>query len=234
MPKLPLKKHFNLRFFFERQWLHLLFLLLFVPPVYLMGSLHLRGETFFYLSDQTWFMVALVVPVLHQVVVWLGFKLQLAYGLFTRVFKDKDLFIWGIVFLPLLLLRPLSLIALGFATRGTLFLERSFSLVLFFVMVLPALYTFYSVFRYFGVKRALGGDHFQEKYQKMPLESRGVFKISGNAMYAYGFFLLWAIAFLLASQVALLVAVFQHLYIWIHYLTVEKPHMRRIYETGSQ
>lgn len=40
---------------------------------------------------------------------------------------------------------------------------------------------------------------------------------------------LWSIAFLLGSQAALSVALFQHAYIWVHYSCTEEPDMRLLY-----
>jgi hypothetical protein len=75
----------------------------------------------------------------------------------------------------------------------------------------------------------LGGDHFREKYRRMPLVKKGAFHCSGNAMYLYAFLLLWSIALLHQSHAALMAAGFQHLYIWVHYFTVEKPDMDLIF-----
>ena len=41
--------------------------------------------------------------------------------------------------------------------------------------------------------------------------------------------LLWIIGLVFLSQGALLVALFSHVYIWVHYYTTELPDMRRIY-----
>ena len=84
--------------------------------------------------------------------------------------------------------------------------------------------------RYFGVKRALGADHFDPgQYRDLPMVKEGIYKYTGNGMYIYGFFLLWVPGVLLASPAALLAAAFNHLYIWVHYYTTEKPDMDFIY-----
>ena len=45
----------------------------------------------------------------------------------------------------------------------------------------------YSVRRYFGLKRAAGGDHFYVKYQTMELATKGIFQFTSNGMYVYAF-----------------------------------------------
>ena len=52
-------------------------------------------------------------------------------------------------------------------------------------------------------------------------------------MYTVGFLILWAPAVALASGPALLLAAFNHAYIWVHYLCTERPDMRRIYGGGG-
>jgi hypothetical protein len=49
-------------------------------------------------------------------------------------------------------------------------------------------------------------------------------------MYVFGIGALWIPAFALQSTAALIGAAFSHAYIWVHYLTVEGPDMRRIYQ----
>ena len=58
---------------------------------------------------------------------------------------------------------------------------------------------------------------------------QGIFRFSSNAMYVFGFFLLWVPGILGQSKAALLVAAFNHLYIWVHYYFTEQPDMEIIY-----
>jgi hypothetical protein len=91
------------------------------------------------------------------------------------------------------------------------------------LFLVPALWTMHSVKKYFGFARALGGDHFFERYRAMPMVREGAFKYSSNAMYSFVFIGLWGIALLLGSQAALAVVLFQHAYIWVHWYCTEQP-----------
>ena len=91
---------------------------------------------------------------------------------------------------------------------------------------------YYSVLKYFTLRRALGIDHFDATYRNAPLVRQGMFRYSRNAMYVFGIAILWLPGLLLASKAALLAALFNHLYIWVHYYTVELPDMRTIYGDG--
>ena len=57
----------------------------------------------------------------------------------------------------------------------------------------------------------------------------GIFRYTSNGMYVFGFLLLWVPALWYASAAGICAALFNHLYIWVHYYTTEKPDMRRIY-----
>jgi hypothetical protein len=87
--------------------------------------------------------------------------------------------------------------------------------------------------KYFGLKRALGIDHFDPAYRKIPFIRQGIFKYTSNGMYKFAFLLLWAVGLLFLSEAALLVAAFSHLYIWVHYYCTELPDIRRIYDSPS-
>ena len=79
----------------------------------------------------------------------------------------------------------------------------------------------HSVFRYFTIPRALGGDHFHDQYLNLPLVDQGAFKYSSNAMYSFVFLGMWGIALLTGSWNALVLALFNHAYIWVHMYCTE-------------
>ncbi len=97
-------------------------------------------------------------------------------------------------------------------------------------LLIPVIYLFYSIKKYFGIDRAFGIDHFEpEKLKIIPMVNRGIFKYTSHGMYMFGFFTFWIIGFLFMSKAALLIALFSHIYIWIHYYYTEKPDMDYIY-----
>ena len=93
----------------------------------------------------------------------------------------------------------------------------------------------YSVIRYFGIDRAYGIDHFEpEIYLNKPFVKQGLFKYTDNAMYKFVFLALWAIGLGFLSKAALLVAAFNHLYIWVHFYFTELPDIRHIYGQSAE
>ena len=120
-------------------------------------------------------------------------------------------------------------LCLAIANQGTLPGDLTWLRLAAVAALIPALYTFYSVKRYFTATRAFGADHFFERYRSLPFVKKGIFRYTKNGMYSFGFLLLWAPALWYASSAAVVIALFNHLYIWVHFLATEKPDIRRIY-----
>lgn len=216
-------------YLFKGQGLHFIAGGILIAITAVLGNPKLGDGSWLGIEDVTWFWLAIGLAVIHQALVWLVFRGQLGWALFTRWFGQKDLFIWGLMFLPLLCVRPVLLLGLAISDRGSLGLDSTVGRVLGIVLLLPTLYTFYSVGRYFGIPRALGGDHFRLSYRNMPLVRKGAFRWSSNAMYAFAFLGLWSIALFANSAAALILAVFEHTYVWVHYYATEKVDMELIY-----
>lgn len=219
----------SMSFFFHRQAWHLLALLVLVPAAWLLAFPHIDDGAWLGITATQWFWTTIITSIVHQVVVWVVFRLQLGWATLTHLFGKADLWIWGMIFLPLFVGRVITLVGLARATQATLALPRPLAVGVAVLLLILALYTVWSVLRYFGLTRAMVGDHFRVPYRQMPLENRGIFRYSSNAMYAFGFSVLWAIALFNLSTPALVVAGFQHAYIWVHYYCTEKPDMEIIY-----
>jgi hypothetical protein len=152
-----------LRFLFERQPQHILLLVGLVFGAIYVAQPALDGSSWLGISDHTWFRAAIAVPIVHQLVVGLVFRAQLVFSLFTRLFGKHDMLVWGAVFMPFLLLRPITSVGLGLSDRGSLETLRGLQIGVGVLLLIPVVYTLWSVARYFGLARALGGDHFRQK-----------------------------------------------------------------------
>ena len=128
-----------------------------------------------------------------------------------------------------LLSRPASLILLAIADHDSFALPNVARVAIGAGLGLPAFYTLYSVVRYFGMARAAGIDHFDERYRNELLVRQGAFRYSCNAMYSFGCLAVCVIAVGGASWAAVVVAMFSHAYIWIHYCCTERPDMELVY-----
>ena len=224
-----LRIHPRASYILKGQIQHVLLLLVMIPGAVWLAEPGLVGGDFLGIADRQWLLFMIAVPVIHQVIVALVFRLQLVYGLLTRVFGRADMIVWGVIFLPLLALRVVTILALAAAAPGGIAGPRWISVAGGSLLLIPALYTLYSVFRWFGLRRALGGDHFRRHFRETPLERRGAFRYSGNAMYSFAFLLLWGAALIVGSRAALAGALFQHAYIWVHWYCTEQPDMQVLY-----
>ncbi|WP_420630302.1 methyltransferase [Candidatus Leptofilum sp.] len=220
-------------YFFFGQFQHILLLACLLPGAIFLAFPSLDNSTWLGITDSTWFNSLLIIVIIHQFLGWFVFRSQLCFSLFSRIFGRYDLFVWGCLFFPFLLLRPLLTLALGLADAGSITEFRSLQIIVGLILLLPAFYTLWSLHKYFGMVRALGADHFREQYRQMPLVREGAFKYSSNAMYAFVFLIFWAIALLTGSLAALAAALFQHAYIWVHLYCTEEPDMRIIYGTTN-
>ena len=217
---------------FKHQHWHIVILLALLYGLYLIiqgNPLVLQGELF-NIPGRIWFLLAVISPVLHQLYVLICWRLELYHKSLSKLLGDKAFNYFKIVFAILILSRIITVILLAVSTSHTLKINTGLSYVLAVILLLPASYLFYSVKKYFGMDRAFGLDHFEpEHFKNEPFVRKGIFKYTANGMYIYGFLILWIPGLLLQSGAAILIALFNHLYIWVHYYFTELPDIREIY-----
>lgn len=187
------------------------------------------GPRLLFLTAAQWAKLSIFLAIAHQVVVAIVFRLQLHRGVLTRIFGARDLEIWTKIFLPLLVARPITIILTGWADDTSLNEPRWAEWLVGLALIGLAGWVMHSVFRHFTIRRAVGGDHFRDEIAAMPMVNEGAFKYTSNAMYGLAFCGLWGVALLFDSWNALVVALFQHCYIWVHWYCTEKPDMEWIY-----
>jgi phospholipid methyltransferase len=206
------------------QPLHFICLVLLLVLVYLVWNY--LGEPFPIL-----FWGAVAAPVVHQIYVWLSWRLELRRAAISKTIGFRG---YVVIFFVLFSGRFISLLALAWADRGSLNLSILLVAIVTMLLAVPGIYAMYSVNRYFGMARAAGADHFDSKYRNMPLVEKGIFRFTNNGMYLYAFLLFWAIAVGFNSSAALAVAAFSHVYIGVHFYATEKPDMDLLYNAANK
>ena len=215
---------------YEGQVLHLILLVALLTGLYLTSFLPgFHDGSFLGLTTTVWAILAVANAIVHQLYVWLCWRLELIDQRLTRRFGPGAFRNYQIGFTVLIVLRPILAFALGWSNQGTLPIDPLAGYVVSALLLLPSVYLVYSIKRYFSFERAYGIDHFDASYRDMPLVRKGIFTWTPNAMYVFGFLALWIPGFLFQSVAALALAAFSHLYIWVHYFCTEQPDMRRIY-----
>ena len=218
---------------FKHQHWHILVLLVLLTALYFYvdnNTAALEGALWC-IPTATWLLLAILSPIVHQLYVLLCWRLELYYNSISKKFGGNGFKYYKIGFALLILSRPLTLILLAISNAQTLELKPVFAHLIAFALFIPSVYLFYSVKRYFGMDRAFGIDHFHpQEFKKVSFVKKGIFKYTSNGMYIYGFLILWIPGLLALSKAALLVALFNHLYIWVHYYFTELPDIRVIYK----
>ena len=215
---------------FDRQLTHLVLLGVLLIGLWLAGRLpeFWNGE-FLGLSTGVWVYLTVADTVLHQAFVWFCWRSELYGQYLTKKLGQSAFASYATGFAILGLARPVLLTCLAISNAGTLPMDPVLSGALSVMLAVPSIYTFYSVHRYFTFTRAVGMDHFDPSYRSLPMVTQGIFRFTGNAMYTFGFLLLWIPGVALRSTGAVAVVLFSHLYIWVHYYVTEKPDMDFIY-----
>jgi hypothetical protein len=215
---------------FEKQWLHASVLVALLVGVALASRLDtVRSGSLWGIGTPVWLWLAVAIPVVHQVWVWFCWRIQLHGAWLTRVFGDLGFPLYAAGFSVLGIARVVVVFLLAIANREALSMNLTALRTLAIVAAIPTVYLFYSTVRYFGFRRALGIDHFDPGYRSMPFVRKGIFRFTSNGMYTYGFLVLWIPALWFASPATLCAALFNHVYIWVHYYATELPDMKRIY-----
>ena len=220
----------------EGQWLHALGLIVLLGacawaaqwPALQQGELWGVGAI-------VWFWIAILIAVVHQVYVWLCWRIELHRKGLTALLGTAAFPAFAVGFAALGIARIVAMFVLGYANQDSVALAPLPLKVAAVAALAPALYLFYSVKRYFTFRRAFGADHFDPAFRTMPIVRGGIFRFTSNGMYVFGFLLLWVPGLWWASAGALAAALFNHLYIWVHYFATERPDMARIYpkRTGT-
>ena len=109
-------------------------------------------------------------------------------SLITRLFGPKGFKYYYVIFMVIMLSRLVFIIGLALSSKDSLPCNPLLLYALAFVIAIPTIYLFYSVVKYFGLKRAVGIDHFDPSYCHVPLVKKGIYRFSNNLSYPFCFF----------------------------------------------
>jgi len=216
---------------FKYQIWHLisLIIIIFFINLYLGNHTEILSGSIWGLTTKTWFWLAIAIPIIHQIYVWCVWRLELYQSTFTKRYGLKQSFkVYAIGFSLLFVSRLITILILAYSSKDTLNINPIISYVLAAIITPLVIFLFYSVKNYFTIERAYGIDHF-DKYYNEPYVKKGIFKYTDNGMYIFGLMILYLPGLLLLSKAAILAALFNHIYIWVHYYFTEQPDMLEIY-----
>ncbi len=215
----------KLNFFFKNQVWHLGGIIIIFYISLQFADLEKNTNTFMDISTLNWFIIAMSIPLIHQVYVWICWRSELCWKSISNTIGFKG---YVIIFFILIISR-LSAIVLCFVDYGSLYTPGWFAWSLAIIIFIPGAYTMYSVKKYFGFLRAAGADHFDSKYRDISFERRGIFKWTPNAMYVFAIGIPFAFATAAGSKSMFIVAIYTYIAIWLHYFCTEKEDFKIIY-----
>ena len=175
------------------------------------------------------FAISILMALLHHFYVWFVWRSELCYRSISSLLGRNGFRVYSIGFAVIGIVRVLSVLLVGIVDYQSLHIHGPILWTIVAVFAVPMLYTFYSILRFFGYERAVGGDHFFHKYREMPFVRKGIFRFTSNAMYAFGLLILPLIGLICESESALTLGVFHYLTGWAHYYCTEKPDIQVIY-----
>ena len=223
------EKNLKSKVFKHQQWT-LLFLIISIIPFSLILPLDLfRSGEFLGVPTLSWSIISIFIVIGHHTYVMICWRLEIHYSTISRIFKSKAFLIYEIGFFILFFGRIGLNFVLSISNMGTLPIDLWIRLIIVVIISVPMLFTLYSVARYFGMHRAAGADHFLPEYREMEFVKKGIYKYSSNSMYKYAMLVLWVPALLFGSVSGIVLALFNHIYVWVHYYTLEKPDFKLIY-----
>jgi len=215
----------KVKFFFKGQIWHLGGTVILFNIGFQIVNLENNSNNFIGLDAFNWFLIAMTVPLIHQVYVWVCWRSELCWKFVSNTIGFKGY----IILFFILIISRLSAIVLCFVDYGSLYKPNFIAWILSIIIFIPGAYTMYSVKKYFGFLRAAGADHFDSKYKEMSFERRGIFKWTPNAMYVFAIGIPFAFATATGSQSMFIVAIYTYISIWLHYYFTEKEDFKIIY-----
>ncbi|MES0491195.1 MAG: methyltransferase [Leptospirales bacterium] len=176
-----------------------------------------------------WLLLSAVFSSLvHQLWVSFFWRTKL-YGGFFSTHPNRWFLVYRIGFAIFAALRIASFFVIAFYDTGTLHVTDSVRIVVSIILLVLSGYAMYSVIAYFGVERALGSDHFFPENAANGFVKQGIFRITSNGMYTYAVLFIHIVALYADSPAALIISLFHHIHLWIHYFVTEKPDIVKIY-----
>ncbi len=186
------------------------------------------------LKTLSWFMITIGVVILHQLYVWACWRSELHFRTLTEHLGRTAFPVYGFFAVLFLIGRPTFVLLTAISNQQSIPIPDWMAWTLSVLFGLLFVMTVITLVRHFSLTRILGGDHFYRDIREAGLVKSGLFQYIPHPMYSVGMLGMWIPGIIFRSQAALLLALFQHLYIWVHYYTLEQPDMEQLYTEHAE
>jgi len=196
------------------------------------GALWMPGMTagrYLGVDTVTWYSITVVLVVLHHLYVWFCWRAELHHQTLSELFGSAGFTVYATGALFFLLARPILVVVVGVANRNSLWIPDLVCRVLTVVLALLSGGAIYATLQRMSFQQVLGADHFHEQIPERGLTRDGIFRYVSNPLFTLGMLGLWIPGVIFRSKAALVLALFQHVYVWVHYVTIECPDIQVLY-----
>ncbi len=224
-----------LRNIFEKQDWHFVLLALLAVSVNAIMEFfpaYFSGQ-FWGLHAKTWLWIGVISAILHQLYAMIIWRTQLETGWLSTTLPPLGYIAYYIDYTMLLTARLSAIALTAVANRDVLVIPEAARWITVLTLAIPVSWLLHSILKYYGFKRLAGADRFETAYRDQSWTRKGIFRIVPKAIYVFGPLVFYIPGFLLASPASLLLALFNHFYLWIHYYCTELPDLKRIYGSGG-
>ncbi len=188
------------------------------------------GE-FWGISTRSWLWAGVLAAILHQFYIVVVLRSELETRWITTNAPRLGYLAYMADYSILMVLRVAIIIASGLANKEVLTITAANRLLFIAVLAIPFLWTLYLLARSGNFKQVAGEDYFkpeQDSESNQALENK--IRSTAVAVYALGALGLYIPGIIFASPAALLLALFNHLYLWVHHFCTELPDREHLYK----
>jgi hypothetical protein len=172
---------------------------------------------------------SVIVGVVHQLWVLLFWRLELGSSAVSRRLSGSGFVVFAAGFVFLFASRFASLFVVAPLNSETIAVPFLYRLIPVGTLAALGFWGLHSVFRHFGMRRALGLDHFDPSIRRGGLVRGGAYRLTRNVMSVLVIPLFFLPGLLWASVASTILGAFHYLAVWAHYYCTELPDMEVMY-----
>ena len=145
-----------------------LFVLLFSVNHIISSANKIYEGSLWNVNSQLWLYLSIIFAIIHQTYVLVCWRYELFYKGISKFFGNNSFKYYKVGFAILIISRPVFIILLSISNSMTIDIGNTISYLASFFLIIPAIYGIYSVFKYFGINKALpfeqAGGHTKSEY----------------------------------------------------------------------
>ncbi|MFO7952985.1 MAG: hypothetical protein R6U91_09325 [Bacillota bacterium] len=187
------------------------------------------------ISTTSWLWIGVLTAILHQGYMVIVLRTELETRWLSTNAPRLGYLAYMSDYTILVVLRVATIFASGIANREVLAISDPNRLLFIVVLAVPCLWVLYLLARDGNFKQLAGEDYFKPEQDSEDYDyaRENIFRSTAITVYSLGPMALYIPGIVFASPAALLLALFNHLYIWVHHFCTELPDREHFYKPPS-